>query len=334
MNNFQVYKTVHFPDEWAKQITAAHHKEHATTKGTYMYYNVFNMNQDPKHIFYILGVLDNNVIASCFVQTYLFYDKDERIDHFDEFLISYLIVDKDYQKQGYGTKFLNAVIQILKEDNAIKICAFACDNSKKLFENFGFIKDEKIKSFGMTVPGDDTDVYYELNLEGNFFLAPVNKDDAWFIASSMHDKLWSKMSENSDLPFSLFPSVPMYKQDIINKATYDNAIVKTVRCNRMACGYTYMYYHDYDTDFGESHHYVTLTFYLMDNYLYKNAIKVIVDEAIKFYNETKEKHNVQFIKVELNKWTILMERYSFYRRCLLELGFRQQDKELFILEIE
>ena len=110
MNNFQVYKTVHFPDEWAKQITAAHHKEHATTKGTYMYYNVFNMNQDPKHNFYILGVLDNDVIASCFVQTYLFYDKEERIDHFDEFLISYLIVDKDYQKQGYGTKFLNAVI--------------------------------------------------------------------------------------------------------------------------------------------------------------------------------------------------------------------------------
>ena len=51
-----------------------------------------------------------SIISNGTAYIFLFYDKEERIDHFDEFLISYLIVDKDYQKQGYGTKFLNAVI--------------------------------------------------------------------------------------------------------------------------------------------------------------------------------------------------------------------------------
>ena len=334
MNNFQVYKTVHFPDEWAKQITAAHHKENNTTKGTYMYWNVYNMNQDPKHYFYIIGLLDDNVIASCFVNPYLSYDQEGRIDRFDEYLISYLIIDKDYQKQGYGTKFLDSVIKILKEENAIKVCAFACDNSKKLFENFEFVKNEEIKSFGTTVPGDDNDVYYELNLASNFFLSPINKDDARFIANSMHDKLLEYITEDSNLPLSLLPTTTMYEQEIIYNSTYDNSIVKTVRCNRIACGYTYMYYHDYDTDYGEGHHYVTVSFYLDDNYLYKSAVKVIIDEAIQFYKQNKEIHNIQFIQVYLNKWNILMKNYSFYKRCLLELGFEQKDKELFILKVE
>ena len=40
MNDFKVYKTIHFPDEWAEQITLMHHKQWNTNKGTYMYYNV------------------------------------------------------------------------------------------------------------------------------------------------------------------------------------------------------------------------------------------------------------------------------------------------------
>ena len=79
MSDFRVYKTIHFKEEWANRITEMHHKQWNTTKGTYMYYDVLNMNYDPKHHFFILGLLDNNVIASCFVSTYEDYKNDECI---------------------------------------------------------------------------------------------------------------------------------------------------------------------------------------------------------------------------------------------------------------
>ena len=79
---------------------------------------------------------------------------------------------------------MDSIIQILKEENVVKIAAFACDNSKKLFENFGFLKDENRKNFGTTVPGDETDVYYELTLESNFYMVHLNKDDVKFVSVS------------------------------------------------------------------------------------------------------------------------------------------------------
>ena len=182
MKDFKVYKTIHFSDEWASQNTSMFHKEYNTTKGSYMYHYVCQMNRDPKHHFYILGTLDEKVIASCFVSTYIDYIGDECIENFDEYIISGLIVDKEYQKQGYGTSFIKSVITILKEENAIKIAAFACDKSKKLFENLGFVKNDNIKTFGMTVPGDDDSVYYELNIDSNFYLSTLNKDDVWIVA--------------------------------------------------------------------------------------------------------------------------------------------------------
>ncbi len=334
MNNFRVFKTIHFPDTWGQSITAMHHKQNNTTKGTYLYYGVVNMNNDPKHNFYIIGLLDEQVIASCIVTTYLNYDKDIEINNYDEFLISSLIVDKEYQRQGYGTIFLDSVMKILKEENATKICAFACDNSKKLFENFKFRKDETIKSFGITFPGDDNDVYYELILESNFFMAPLNKDDVRFISISKHNEFWNYFKEEDNIPFSLIPTVSMYQSEIFNEANYENALVKTVRCNRMVAGYAYIFYHDYDNEFGESDHAVYIRFYLDNKYLYRSAIKVIVEEAKKFYQLQKENHNIKNIKVCLNKWTILMKRYDFYKRSLLELGFIKIDNELFIKTIE
>ena len=185
MNDFKVYKTIHFPDLWAEQITSMHHKQWNTNKGTYMYYNVRDMNLDSKHNFYILGLLNDKVIASCFVTTYKDYEAIEQIEKYDEYLISSLIVDKDYQKQGYGTSFIKSVITILKEENAIKVAAFACDSSKRLFEKLGFVKDESITSFGSIYPGDDDAVYYELNIESNFYLSKLNKDDVRFVSESM-----------------------------------------------------------------------------------------------------------------------------------------------------
>ena len=39
----------------------------------------------------------------------------------------------------------------------------------------------------------------------------------------------------------------------------------------------------------------------------------MVDEAINFYKEKRENHNLEHIKVCLNKYTILMRRYDFYK---------------------
>ena len=47
------------------------------------------------------------------------------------------------------------------------------------------------------------------------------------------------------------------------------------------------------------------------------------------YKEKRENHNLEQIKVCLNKYTILMRRYDFYKRCLLASGFEQKDKETF-----
>ena len=335
MNDFKVYKTIHFPDEWAAQNTAMFHKEYNTTKGTYMYHYVCQMNRDPKHHFYILGTLNDKVIASCFVSTYINYIEDECIENFDEYLISSLIVDKDYQKQGYGTSFVKSVIRILKEENAIKICAFACDKSKKLFENLDFVKNEDVKTFGMTVPGDDDSVYYELNIDSNFYLSTLNKDDVWIVSMSMNKEYEKFYKHQEDEPFILLPNTNTYANMINGFASKENALVKTVRCNKMAVGYAHIYYTDYDdVDPKYSEHSVSLEFYLDENYLFKSAFVKMVDEATRFCKDKKENHNLEHIKVCLNKYTILMRRYDFYKRCLLESGFQQKDKETFILKVE
>ena len=335
MNDFKVYKTIHFSDEWAAQNTAMFHKEYNTTKGSYMYHYVCQMNRDPKHHFYILGTLNEKVIASCFVSTYIDYIGDDCIENFDEYIISGLMVDKDYQKQGYGTSFVRSVITILKEENATKICAFACDKSKKLFENLGFVKNEDIKTFGMTVPGDDDSVYYELNIDSNFYLSTLNKDDVWIVSMSMKREYDNFCKHQEEEPFILLLNTNTYANMINVFSSKENALVKTVRCNKMAVGYAHIYYTDYDDiDPKYSEHSVSLEFYLDENYLFKSAIAKMVDEAINFYKEKIENHNLEHIKVCLNKYTILMRRYDFYKRCLLALGFEQKDKETFILKIK
>ena len=60
----------------------------------------------------------------------------------------------------------------------------------------------------------------------------------------------------------------------------------------------------------------------------------MVDETKNFYWDIKESHHIDYLKVCLNKYTILIRRYAFYKRCLLELGFEQKDKETFILKVE
>ena len=337
MNDFKVYKTIHFSDEYAEQITLMHQKQWNSNKGTYMNYNVRHMNLEPKHNFYILGVLNDKVIASCFVSSYSNYELDEPIEKNDEYLISSLIVDKDYQKQGYGTSFIKSVINILKEENTIKIAAFACDNSKRLFEKLGFVKDESITSFGSTYPGDDDAVYYELNIDSNFYLSKLSKDDVRFISISMNNEFYKyyKCLEDDKEPYLLLLNVTQYENKIMSYASKENALVKTVRCGKMAVGYAHIYYSDYDdVDPKYSEHSVSLEFYLDENYLFKSAIAKMVEEAIDFYKEKIVKHNLEHIKVCLNKYTILMRRYDFYKRCLLELGFTQKDKETFILKIK
>lgn len=337
MNDFKVYKTIYFPDKWAEQITLMHQKQWNTNKGSYMYYNVKYMNNDSKHNFYILGVLNDKVIASCFVNTYQDYESAEQIEKYDEYLISSLIVDKDYQKQGYGTSFIKSVITILREENAIKIAAFACDSSKRLFEKLGFIKMESIKSFGSIYPGDDDSVYYELNIESNFYLSKLSKDDVKFVSKSMMNEFYKhyKCRADDEEPYVLLPNISTYENTIMAYAFKENALVKTVRCGKITVGYSHIYYTDYDdADPKYSEHSVSVEFYLEENYLYKSAIEKMINEAKNFYKEIKENQHIDYIKVCLNKYTILMRRYEFYKRCLLELGFEQKDKETFILNIE
>lgn len=103
----------------------------------------------------------------------------------------------------------------------------------------------------------------------------------------------------------------------------------------MTVGFAHIYYTDFDdADPKYSEHSVSLEFYLDENYLFKSAVAKMVEEAINFYKVKIIDHNLERIKVCLNKYTILMRRYNFYKRCILELGFEQKDKEIFILKIK
>lgn len=117
-----------------------------------------------KYYFYILWILKDKVISLCFISIYTNYLEDGCIENCDEYLISSLIVVKDYQKQWFRTNFIESVIRILIEENANKDCAFAHDKSRKLFEILDFLNDEKIKSFGINVPEDVNSVKYRLKL--------------------------------------------------------------------------------------------------------------------------------------------------------------------------
>ena len=285
------------------------------------------MNLNPKTNFFVIGLLDDKVIARCFVSNYVSYDN--KIEKNDEFLISYLVVDPLYQKQGYGTKLIDYVITLLKELNAVKVAAFTCDESKKLFKNLGFIKKEEIKEFGSTVPEDDTDIYYELRLPHNFFLAGINEKDTLLIGRLMEKEL---DKYESRIPKVLLPHKFMYKDHILNLNSQENELCKFLRCGKMLVGYTYMFYEDYDTEYGSDHS-VHLSFFIDEDYLYESAIKVMVEEAESFLNLHKNDHHLEQIKVFLNEYTIIMKRYDFYKRCLLNLGFEESDKETFIKNV-
>ncbi len=66
----------------------------------------------------------------------------------------------------------------------------------------------------------------------------------------------------------------------------------------------------------------------------RDSFHKMVEEAIDFYKEKIVNHNFEQIKVCLNKYTIMMRGYDFYKRGLVELGFEQKDKETFILKVE
>ena len=196
---------------------------------------------------------------------------------------------------------------------------------------------ESIKSFGSIYPGDDDSVYYELNIESNFYLSKLSKDDVKFVSKSMMNEFYKhyKCRADDEEPYVLLPNISTYENTIMAYAFKENALVKTVRCGKITVGYSHIYYTDYDdADPKYSEHSVSVEFYLEENYLYKSAIEKMINEAKNFYKEIKENQHIDYIKVCLNKYTILMRRYEFYKRCLLELGFEQKDKETFILNIE
>ena len=71
-------------------------------------------------------------------------------------------------------------------------------------------------------------------------------------------------------------------------ASKENALVKTVRCNKMSVGYAHIYYTDYDyVDPKYSEYSVSLEFYLNENFNFKFQIINSIyfhKESINFYS--------------------------------------------------
>ena len=67
--------------EFEKTLTASDICNYEEVSEADMYHYVCQMNRDPKHHFYILGTLNDKVIASCFVSTYIDYLGDECIEN-------------------------------------------------------------------------------------------------------------------------------------------------------------------------------------------------------------------------------------------------------------
>ena len=88
-------------------------------------------------------VLNDDVLVGTII--YHFIEKDV-------IYLDMIVIDKQNQKKGIGTLLLNDLISFAKQNNAKLIETRVVDvygvaNSKKLLENFGFIKGETINNY-------------------------------------------------------------------------------------------------------------------------------------------------------------------------------------------
>ena len=321
MNNFKVIKTHHLKEEYALQITDLCQRTYKNTKGTYLFYPTRKMNEDNRQQYFILGILNDKVIAYCQIISYEKYENDDYIIDYEKVLISSFVVDVDYQKQGYGTKLIDTALTILEEDNINYVCVWALDTSKKIFERLGFNLQNGITSFGDTVPGDENSYYYEKTLSTHFRFTELTNEDARVLGSKMRKSL---EAYKSDMPQLLKPYNYEYQKILLEKNDSENSKVLVLKNGRLIIGYISMFYEDFE-EVDYSAHYVSFEIFLDGEYKTKTVIKLLLNEAKNYFAEISKEHNVEELIFNLS-YSVVEKDYEFYRSILEESNFKTTDR--------
>lgn len=133
----------------------------------------------------------------------------------------------------------------------------------------------------------------------------------------------------SKIPSRLLPHSKMYASYLMDLCKKEYESCKIIRCGKLAIGYVYMYYEDYDTIYN-SEHSVQLSFFIDENYLFESVINLIINESINFYNIKKEENNIDCIKVYLDEDNIIPSRYNLYQRWLMLHSFVKEHDNCFV----
>ena len=287
------------------------------SRDNYFGIKVREVNYCNNDAFFIVGIYNNDVIASCFVSRHE--------DNPTYFLISDFYVLKEHRNKGFGSRLIDSVISILEDHNAFKIGVFVANEiSEKVFTSYGFKKDESIKNFGRVIPGSNDDVYCELKLNIDISLEEINKDNAR-LAGLIMAKYTKKYAK--EVPGLLRPSLIMWRNHLMNLNSLDNELALVLNCGKIVVGYTYMFYEDYDDN-----HFVSLHIVLDENHLYEEAVKVVIEKAKEFFTDNKANHRLEKIKFFVNNYCVLMDQADFYRKALLNNGFISDDNEVYYLK--
>lgn len=286
----------------------------------YFNYVVKGINEWNNFAIVLVKFLEDNtkkVIGVCTI--------NKSFDDDNYYLISDLIIDESYRNNGYGNYLIKSTIEILKELGAVKICSFAEKNaySNNIFRKLGFSSDENVHEFGVkvqTVPGDDEDLYYELNIKQEYKFDIINDKASAYLGNMMN----MYCNEYKDrIPMLFVKSNYDFRLNFRNMNTQENEVGYSVSIGAKMIGYIYMYTVDYDDE-----HYISLNFEFISEYINKNLFEQILRKSKEFYQSKKEDFDVREIKTYIDDSTIVKSNQKKYITILKEIGFNElNDKE-------
>lgn len=237
-------------------------------------------------------------------------------EEYDHYLINDLIIDSDYRNKGLGSLLVQNIVEILKEDGAVKICSFAEERnySNRIFSKLGFVSNSEIHNFGDTVPGDDNALYYELNIKKEYRFEKIDDVNSRYLGKLMYH--YAKDYEDK-IPYLFFKGTFEWMLNFRNMNKYDNEIGYAIFLGCKCIGYLYLYTVDDEK-------YISVNFELDDKYICKSIFEQIEVKALEFYEMIKSNNDdleLFYLKALINDDNNVKKNHEKYIKYLTEIGF-------------
>lgn len=270
------------------------------------YFNYKVRNANLWNDFFIVLVDGDNVIGVTCIEE----NKEEK----DYYLISDFYIKEELRNKGYGTFLIKGVVEILKEEGAIKLCSFCSPDgaSHKVFEKLNFTCNPDIHEFGYTVPSDDESLYYELCINKEYRYEIINEINSRFLASIMNK--YAK-EYRKDIP-NLFIK-GNYEWNLNFKAmnNQENEIGYAIFQGCKCIAYLYLYTVDYDDN-----HYISMNFEVLQEYICKTLLESMLNKTKEFYEGKKDDYTLNEIRAYITDDCVVKSNQSKYRNILKDLG--------------